>query len=165
MIADMEYTSKLSPIVTELFLRGRKLNILLVCISQSYFKMSKTIRLNKCNIILLWKLLTKENFNKQHLVIYLTFYNEKVPFLYLPDAALSFQNNPWVTNSKIKLLFFTFELLTWTWRIKVTLWVSNLKWKYTKICFKSLTRYLNFFCFTFELLTWSWKTKSYTSSY
>ena len=51
MIADMEYTSKLSPIVTELFLTGRKLNILLVCISQSYFKMSKTIRLNKCNTL------------------------------------------------------------------------------------------------------------------
>ena len=51
MIADMEYTSKLSPIVTELFLRGRKLNILLVCISQSYFKTSKTIRLNKCNTL------------------------------------------------------------------------------------------------------------------
>ena len=33
MIADMESTKKLSPIVTELFLRGRKLNISLVFIS------------------------------------------------------------------------------------------------------------------------------------
>ena len=32
--------------VSELFLRGRKLNILLVFISQSYFKVHKTIRLN-----------------------------------------------------------------------------------------------------------------------
>ena len=37
---------ELSPIVTELFLRGRKLNILLVFISQSYFEVPKTIRLN-----------------------------------------------------------------------------------------------------------------------
>ena len=46
MIEDMELNEKLSPIVTELFLRGRKLNISLVFISQSYFKMPKTIRLN-----------------------------------------------------------------------------------------------------------------------
>ena len=41
MIAGMEANEKISPIVTELFLRGRKLNI-----SQSYFKVPKTIRLN-----------------------------------------------------------------------------------------------------------------------
>ena len=33
---------KLSPIVTELFLRERKLSISLVFISQSYFKLPKT---------------------------------------------------------------------------------------------------------------------------
>ena len=42
----MESNKKLSPIVTELFLRGGKLNISLVFISQSYFKVPKTIRLN-----------------------------------------------------------------------------------------------------------------------
>ena len=42
----MESNKKLSPIVTELFLRGRKLNILLVFISQSYFKVPITTRLN-----------------------------------------------------------------------------------------------------------------------
>ena len=46
MIADMESNKKLSPIVTELFLRGTKLNILLVFISQSYFKLPKTVRLH-----------------------------------------------------------------------------------------------------------------------
>ena len=46
MIANMESNTKLSPVVTELFLRGRKSNILLVFISQSYFKVPKTIRLN-----------------------------------------------------------------------------------------------------------------------
>ena len=37
MIADMESNEKLSPIVTDLFLRGRSLNISLVFISISYF--------------------------------------------------------------------------------------------------------------------------------
>ena len=46
MIADMESKKKLSSVVTELFLRGRKLNILLVFISDSYFKVPKTIRPN-----------------------------------------------------------------------------------------------------------------------
>ena len=51
MIADMESNKKLNPIVTELFLRGRKLNILLVFISQSYFKVRKTIRLNETHFL------------------------------------------------------------------------------------------------------------------
>ena len=46
MIVDMESNKKLSPYVIELFLRGRKLNSSLVFISQSYFKVPKTIRLN-----------------------------------------------------------------------------------------------------------------------
>ena len=37
MIADMLSNKKLNPIVTELFIRGRKLNISLVFITQSYF--------------------------------------------------------------------------------------------------------------------------------
>ena len=41
MIADIESNKKLNPIVTELFLRARKLNISLVFISQSYIKVSK----------------------------------------------------------------------------------------------------------------------------
>ena len=44
--ADMDYNRELSPIVTELSLRGRKPNISLVFISQFYFKVPKTIRLN-----------------------------------------------------------------------------------------------------------------------
>ena len=51
MIADMESNKKLSPIVTELYLRGRKLNVPLFVISQSYLKVPKTIRLNKCNTL------------------------------------------------------------------------------------------------------------------
>ena len=37
-IADMIHNKKLNSIVTELFIRGRKLNISLVFITQSYFK-------------------------------------------------------------------------------------------------------------------------------
>ena len=42
----MESNKKLNPIVTELFLRGVKLNISLVFISQSYFRLPETVRLN-----------------------------------------------------------------------------------------------------------------------
>ena len=37
---------KLNPIVTELFIRGRKLNISLVFIKQSFFNVPKYVRLN-----------------------------------------------------------------------------------------------------------------------
>ena len=37
MIADMISNNKLNPIVTELFIRGRKPNISIVYITQSYF--------------------------------------------------------------------------------------------------------------------------------
>ena len=46
MIADMIHNKKLNPIVTELFIRGRKLNVSLVFITQSYFKVPKDVRLN-----------------------------------------------------------------------------------------------------------------------
>ena len=42
----MKSNKKLSPIVTELFLTGRKFDITLVFISQSYFKVPKIIRLD-----------------------------------------------------------------------------------------------------------------------
>ena len=44
--ADMKSNKKLSTIITELLLRGKKLNISLAFISQSHFKITKTIRLN-----------------------------------------------------------------------------------------------------------------------
>ena len=46
MIADMIHNKKLNSIVTKLFIRGRKLNIYLVFITQSYFKVPKDVRLN-----------------------------------------------------------------------------------------------------------------------
>ena len=46
MIANMINYKKLSSIVSELFIRGRKLNISLVFITQSYFTVPKDVRLN-----------------------------------------------------------------------------------------------------------------------
>ena len=46
MIADMIHNKKLNSIVTQSFIRGRKLNISLVFIPQSYFKVPKDVRLN-----------------------------------------------------------------------------------------------------------------------
>ena len=46
MIADMLSNERLNPIVTELFIRGKKLNISLVFITQSYFDVPKNTRLN-----------------------------------------------------------------------------------------------------------------------
>ena len=46
MIADMIHNKKLDSIVTELFIRGRKLNISFVFMTQSYFKVPKDFRLN-----------------------------------------------------------------------------------------------------------------------
>ena len=43
MITDMINNKKLNPIVTELFIRGRKLNISIVFITQSYFKVPKDV--------------------------------------------------------------------------------------------------------------------------
>ena len=46
MIADMFSNENVSPIVTELFIRGRKLNNSFVFITQSYFTVSKNIKLS-----------------------------------------------------------------------------------------------------------------------
>ena len=46
MIADVVSNKKLNPIVTQLFIRGRKLNISIVFSTQSYFAVPKNIRLN-----------------------------------------------------------------------------------------------------------------------
>ena len=51
MIADMIHNKKLNSVVTELFIRGRKLNISLVFITQSYFKVPKDVRLNTTHFL------------------------------------------------------------------------------------------------------------------
>ena len=54
MIADVINNKKLNSVVTELFIRGRKLNISLVFITPSYFKIPKDVRLNS-TYFLSWK--------------------------------------------------------------------------------------------------------------
>ena len=53
MIADMINNKKLNSIVTELFNRGRKLNIYLVFITQSYFKVPKDVKLNTTHFFIM----------------------------------------------------------------------------------------------------------------
>ena len=53
MIADMLNNKKVNPIVTELFIRGRKLKISLVFITQSYFVSPKNIRLNSLHYFIM----------------------------------------------------------------------------------------------------------------
>ena len=53
MIADMISNNKLNPIVTELFIRGRKFHISIVFITQSYFKVPKDVRLNSTHFFIM----------------------------------------------------------------------------------------------------------------
>ena len=53
MIADMINNKKLNPVVTELFIRGRKLNVSIVFITQSYFKVPKDVRLNSTHFFIM----------------------------------------------------------------------------------------------------------------
>ena len=53
MIADLLSNTKLNPIVTELFIRVRKLNISLAFITQSYFAVPKIIRLNSAHYFIM----------------------------------------------------------------------------------------------------------------
>ena len=58
---------KLNPRVTELFIRGRKLNISLVFITQSYFAVVKNIRLNSTHYFIM-KILNKQE--RQQIIIH-----------------------------------------------------------------------------------------------
>ena len=53
MIVDILSNKKLNPIVTELFIRGRKLNISLAFITQSYFAVPKDIRLHSTHYFIM----------------------------------------------------------------------------------------------------------------
>ena len=69
MIADMLSNKKLTSIVTGLFIRGRKLNISLAFITESYFAVPKNIRRNPTHYFVM-KITKKENFNKLHLIFH-----------------------------------------------------------------------------------------------
>ena len=53
MIADMINNKKLNPVVTELFIRGRKVDISIAFITQSYFKVPKDVRLNSTHFFIM----------------------------------------------------------------------------------------------------------------
>ena len=53
MIADTINNNKLNPIVTELLIRGRKLNISIIFITQSYYKVPKKVRLNSTHFFIM----------------------------------------------------------------------------------------------------------------
>ena len=53
MITDMINNKRLNPVVTELFIRGRELNISIVFIAQSYFKVPKEVRLNTTHFFIM----------------------------------------------------------------------------------------------------------------
>ena len=52
-IADMINNRKLNPIISGWFIRGRKLNISIVFITQSYFKVPKDVRLNSTHFFIM----------------------------------------------------------------------------------------------------------------
>ena len=53
MIADMFSNQKRNPVVTELFIRSRKLNISLAFITEPYFAVQKHIRLNSMHYFII----------------------------------------------------------------------------------------------------------------
>ena len=63
MIADIISHKKLNPVATELFIRGRKLNISLAFISLSYFAAPKKITLNSTQYFIM-KIPNKQELQK-----------------------------------------------------------------------------------------------------
>ena len=63
MIADLINNKKLNPLVTELFVRSTKLNISLVFITESYFKVPKDVRLNSTHFFIM-KISSKRELQK-----------------------------------------------------------------------------------------------------
>ena len=53
MIADIISNKTFNPIVTELFIRERKLNISTVFITQSYFQLPEDVRLNSTYLFIM----------------------------------------------------------------------------------------------------------------
>ena len=63
IIADMINNKKLNSILTEYFIWGGKLNISLVSITQSYFKLPKEVRLNSTHFFIM-KIPNKRKFHQ-----------------------------------------------------------------------------------------------------
>ena len=97
----MDHNKKLNSIVTELFIRGRKLIFSLVFITQSYFKVPKDIRLNTTHFFIA-KISSKRELeqiahsseisNKDFINIYRKCTYE--PYSFLVDDTTLAPNNP-----------------------------------------------------------------------
>ena len=102
MTADMINNKKVNSVVNKLFIRGRKLNISLVFITHSYFKIPKDIRLNSTHFFIL-KISNKREFqqialnhssvinSKDFIKIYKKYTAEPYSFL-VNDAMLALDN-------------------------------------------------------------------------
>ena len=67
LIADMIWNKKLDPIVTELFVTGRKLNISLILITLLYFKSPEHVGINITHFLIMK--IAKKSFHKLHIMI------------------------------------------------------------------------------------------------
>ena len=100
MIADMLRNKKLNSVVTELFIRGRKLNIFLVFITQYYFAVPKNIRLNSAHYFIM-KILNKRElqqiaFNDSSDIDFMNLYKKCTakPYSFLVIDATLASDNP-----------------------------------------------------------------------
>ena len=69
MVADMLSNKKPNPIVTKLFIRGRKLNISLAFNTQSYLYVPKNVRLHSTHYFIM-QIPNKRELNKMNLFIH-----------------------------------------------------------------------------------------------
>ena len=107
MISDIEYNNNFRKIIKELFFRGRKINVSVVFITQSYFRALKDARLNRMHYILM-EINTKNELKKiaeeksGHLDYkgFLKIYNycTKEPYSFMlidtrPAASVTFKKN------------------------------------------------------------------------
>ena len=101
MIADMINNKTLNSIVTELFIRGIKLNISPVFITQSYFKNPKDVRLNTTHFFIV------KNPNKRELQQIAINHSSDIKDIYkkCTDKPYSFLVNDTTLSSDDPLLF------------------------------------------------------------
>ena len=107
MISDIEYNKDFKKTIKELFYRGRKINISLVFITQSYFRALKDITLNITHYILMkicnkreLKRITEENSGHLYYKDFLKIYNycTKEPYSFMlidtrPTASVTFKKS------------------------------------------------------------------------
>ena len=92
MIADMIINTKLNPVVTELFIRGRKLNISLGLLQNLIFLNQKNVRLNSTHYFVL-KIPNKQELDfKDFKNLYKKFIAK--PYYFLVIDAIIVSDNP-----------------------------------------------------------------------